>query len=331
MRTMIVGVMVVFVGLGATGLDAAERDIVQTDRLPAREGARVVVDAATVDVVVRAGDVRDVEVTTELSISGVGEAKAEDWVARHTPTMSEGDGEVRVAVTPGRDGFMGLGMFTAKARLGLVVPTYAVPDLTTTGGSISVRGDFPGASPLRLRTSTGSVEFTGGAGSIDFRSSSGDARLMVVRPLERLFARTAAGDVDLDGGAREVEIDTASGDVFLSGLSGPADVITSTGKISVRWDRLDPSAHVRIRSTSGRIHLMLPQTVRPRGTLTTTGGSIRSDFPGLVNEAGDTIELAGDGPLFEVETASGEIVVSHSVGWEGTVESTPTPTPGVPD
>lgn len=327
MRTMTVGAMVVFVGLGAAGLDAAERDIVRADRLSAREGTRVVVDAATVDVVVRAGDVPDVEVTTELSISGVGEAKADDWVARHTPTMSDNDDVVRVSVAPGRDGFMGLGMFTAKARLGLVVPPYAVPDLTTTGGSISVRGDFPTASPLLLRTSTGSVDFTGGAASVDFRSSSGDARLVVVRPLERLFARTAAGDVDLEGGAREVEIDTASGDVFLSGLSGPADVITSTGKITIRWDRLDPSASVRVRSTSGRIHLMLPETVRPRGTLTTTAGSIRSDFPGLVNEVGDTIELAGDGPLLEVETASGEIVVSHAVGWEGTAVSTPTPLP----
>jgi hypothetical protein len=327
MRTLTVGAMVVFVGFGAAGVGAAERDVLRTDRLAAPEGTRVVVDAATVDVVVRTGDVPDVEVTTELSISGVGEAKAEDWVARHTPTLSEGDDEVRVTVAPGRDGFMGLGMLTAKARLGLVVPTHAVPDLTTTGGSISVRGDFPAASPLRLRTSTGSVEFTGGADSIDVRSSSGDARLVVVRPLDRIFARTAAGDVDLEGGAREATVDTASGDVFLSGLSGSADVITSTGDITLRWDRLDPSVKVRVRSTSGRVHLVLPEAVRPRGTLTTTGGSIRSDFPGIVNEAGDTIELAGDGPRLEVETASGEIVVSHAVGWEGAVDAEPTPTP----
>ena len=317
MRTTILVLMVLVLGFGVATPGAAERDLVRTDRLPAPEGTRIVVDAATLDVIVRSGDVREAEITTELSISGVGESKADDWITRHTPTVAEDDGDVRVTATPGSGGFLGLGMFTAKARLGLVVPVRSVPDVTTTGGSITVRGDFPTASPLRLRTSTGRVEFTGGAGSIDLRSASGDARLVVMRPLDRLFARTSSGDVDLDGGAREATVDTASGNVFLSGLSGSTEVTTSTGRITVRWDRLDPNAAVRVRSTSGRIQLVLPETVRPRGTLTTTGGSIRSDFPGLVNEAGDTIELAGDGPRLEVETASGEIVISHAVGWEG--------------
>jgi hypothetical protein len=309
--------------LTVSALGAAERELVRTDELLAPPGTRIVVDAATLDVVVRSGDVRAAEVSTELSISGVSESKADDWISRHTPTMTAADDEIRVVASPGQGGFLGLGMFTAKARLGLVVPTSSVPDLTTTGGSISVRGDFPAADPLRLRTATGSVEFTGGAEAIDFRSASGDARLVVVRPLQRLFARTSSGDVDLEGGSRDATVDTASGNVFVSGLSGPAEVTTSTGRITLRWDRVDPSTTIRVRSTSGRIHLVLPENVRPQGALTTVAGSIRSDFPGIVNDAGDTIELAGDGPRLEIETASGEIVLSHAVGWEGASEYRP--------
>lgn len=314
---------------GSLNAVAAERDLTRTDRFPGVPGTRVVVDAASLDVVARSGDVREVEVTTELSISGVGSDRAAAWIARHTPTATAENGTVRVVASPGRSGFLGLGIFTARARLGIVAPAATIPDLTTTSGSIALRGDFPNADPLRLRTATGGMEMVGAAGSVDVRTASGDSRVQVVRPLNRFFARSSSGNVVLDGGARDVEVDTASGDVYLSGLSGSARVITAAGKITLRWDRLEPDASVRVRSTSSRIHLVLPDTVRPSGTLTTTGGNIRSDFPGLVNEAGDTVELAGDGPRLEVETASGEIIVSQAIGWNDASEGPP-PQPDAP-
>jgi hypothetical protein len=53
--------------------------------------------------------------------------------------------------------------------------------------------------------------------------------------------------------------------------------------------------------------LEIPASVRPAGTLTTTTGNVRSDFPGEVTEDGSSLRLTGDGPVFDVETASGEI------------------------
>jgi len=175
---------------------------------------------------------------------------------------------------------------------------------------------FPNARPLHLRTSTGDAEMFGAASSIDFRSSAGGVRLEVIRPLESLMARTASGDVSLTGGARTVQVDTASGRIWLRNLSGNADVSTSTSKITLSWDRLEANATVRIRSSSGRVQLVVPAEIRPQGTLRTTTGSVRSEFPGEVIKNGMTLRLAGDGPTFDVETASGDIQLTAGGAWD---------------
>ncbi|MCP4592789.1 MAG: hypothetical protein GY842_18805 [bacterium] len=89
----------------------------------------------------------------------------------------------------------------------------------------------------------------------------------------------------------------------------------STGKVTLRWDRLEPGSVIRVSTSSGPVHLTVPEGVHPQGTLRTTAGTIRSDLPGVVNEAGDTIELDGDGPVFDIETASGKITLTSSDGW----------------
>jgi len=304
-------------GCLAPPASAAQREHSGTERFAAPDGTRVVIDTASVDVRLRSADVSNVEVATELKISGVGEERAERYIASHMPVTEISDGSISVTVSPGRSGFLGFGTLTARARLGFLVPGHVVPDITTTGGSISIRGDFPAAQPLYLRTATGDMELVGAATSVDIRSASGDARLDLIRPLERCFARTSSGSVDLSGGAREVHADTASGSVWMDNLSGDAEVVTSTGKITLSWDRLEPRHRVVVRSDSGRIRLTLPEGVSPRGSLRTIGGNVRSDFPGLVNEAADTITLTGDGPELMVESASGDIVLSSGTWWGG--------------
>lgn len=320
-RTWIVALAAVL-GAAVSGL-AAERNLASSERFPSDAGKRVVVDADTLDVSLRGADVREIEVVTELRISGVGEDKADDWIRRHTPGIEDGPRRLTVTARPGQSGFLGLGFLTTRARIGVVTPPTAVPDLTTTDGGIAVRGDFPLADPLMLRTATGHMELVGAATAVDIRTAAGDARIDVVRPLERLFARTSSGNVQLTGGARQVHVDTASGDVWLENLSGSAEVVTSTGGITLRWDRLDADDEVRVRTSSGRVHLVLPEGVEPGGTARTTAGAIRSDLPGTINETGDTVELAGDGPTLTVSSESGEIVLSRASGWETVELSSP--------
>jgi hypothetical protein len=302
------------------GVDAAQRKVLDTQRFPLPSSARVAVDVASTTVHVRSSDVLEVEVTNDLRISGVGEDKAAAWIDRHTPTIVAGEDGLDIRVEPGRDGFLGLGLLTARARMYVVTPATAVPDVTTGDGDIRVHGDFPEAAPLRLRTATGGMELEGATRELEIRSASGDARIQVIRPIDRIFARTSSGDIDLEGGARQVEIDTASGDVRLRNLSGSATVATSTGKIVLHFDRVDPDSTIDVRTASGRVHIVLPEGARPRGTLSTTTGTIRCDLEARASEVGNTLELTGDGVELVVDTASGEIVVEVadvSIPWSG--------------
>ena len=308
----------VLLGLGAGTLPAAQREHSGIETFAAPDGTRVVVDTATVDLSVRTADVPEVEVATELRISGVGEERAERFIASHMPTTEVSDGRITITINPGRSGFLGLGILTARTRLSLLLPGHVIPDITTSGGAISIRGDFPNARPLYLRTATGDMELVGAAAAVDIRSASGNTRLELIRPLENFFARTSSGNLSLSGGARKVHADTASGSVSMDNLSGDAEVITSSGKLTLAWDRLEPENRVVVRSDSGRIRLTIPEGVSPRGSLRTIGGNLRSDFPGIVNEAGDTITLAGDGPEILIESASGDVVLEAGTWWGGT-------------
>jgi hypothetical protein len=295
---------------------AAQKDVASSESFPAGESKRLLVDVADLDVRIRTADVDSIETDVLLRISGTSEDKAQRWVENHTPVFTDAEDRLQILVEPGKSGFLWFGSLTARARLSLLAPHEIVPDITTTSGSIQIRGDFPNARPLLLRTSTGNIDVDGAAASIDFRSAAGDAQIRVIRPLDALIARTSSGDVNLAGGARKVRVDTASGRISLQNLSGETEVSTSTGKITLRWDRLEPDARVRVRSSSGRVQLIIPAGVRPQGTITTTTGSVRSEFPGEVIEGGMTLRLSGDGPTFDVETASSEIQLTIGEVWQ---------------
>jgi len=301
--------------LNAFVATAAQREHSRTEGFAAPDGTHVVIDTASVDIRLRTADISEVEVASDLRISGVGEERAERYISSHTPTTEVAEGRITVTVNPGKSGFLGFGTLTARARLGFLTPGHVIPDITTTSGSITIRGDLPNAQPLYLRTATGDMELIGAASAVDIRTASGDARLELIRPAERFFARTSSGNLNLSGGAKEVHADTASGSVWMENLSGNTDVVTSTGKITLTWDRLDADHRVVVRSDSGRIRLTLPDNVAPSGSLRTIGGTIKSDFPGIVNEAGDAVTLSGDGPELLVESASGDVVLEAGSWW----------------
>lgn len=288
---------------------AAQKDLKLTERFPSSEGKKLVVDAADLDVSLRTADVGEIAAEIDLHIGATGEGKAQNWIENHTPAFHDDEGQLQIIVNPAKSGFLGFGKLSARARLDLLAPTGIVPDLTTTRGSIQVRGDFPGARPLRLRSMAGDISLVGAAASLRIDGADGDADIEVIRPLESFDASTSSGDVRLVGGAREAIVGTASGKIWLENLSGSVEISTSTGKVNITWDRLDADQTVRIRSSSGRVHLVVPEGVHPQGTLTTTTGSIRSELPGEIVGDGSALRLAGDGPTFDVETASAEIVL----------------------
>jgi DUF4097 and DUF4098 domain-containing protein YvlB len=294
---------------------AAKKDLNTLEKYPSAPAKVVRVDGADLDVSVRTADIDSIEAEVQLHIGGTGGEKAQRWIDNHTPTFSDSEGVLDIVVEPGKTGFLGFGSLSARAHLGLIVPGEVIPDLTTTSGRIELRGDFPNSDPLRLRSSTGDLVMTGAATSIDISTAEGDVQIEVLRPLQSFVARTSAGDVSLVGGTRSARVDTASGRIWLQDLSGSIDASTSTGKITLSWDRLEAGETVRIRSSSGRVQIIVPDGVQPQGTLTTTTGSIHSQLPGEIVEDGTALKLSGNGPVFDVETASGEIQLTIGEVW----------------
>jgi len=231
---------------------AAQKNLSLSEGFPSKEGKRVEVDAADLEVRVNGADVDEIEVDVLLHIRGVGDEKGQRWIESHTPSFADADDKLRITVETGKSGFLGFGHLSARAQLSVLVPGEVIPDITTTTGSIQVRGDFSAADPLRLRTSSGDMELVGAAASLDVRTAEGDAQIEVIRPFSHFFARTSSGDVRLVGGAQEARVDTASGKISLENLSGSVAISTSTGRITLSWDRLDPGHTIRIRSPSGK-------------------------------------------------------------------------------
>ena len=309
---LVVGLMLPF----AVGpADAAVREFFGSDSFVVSDGGQVVVNVWDVDLFVRAADTPMVHCTTDLRIAGTGAEKADQWIAARVPKFTESDEGLSLSLDPGDEGFLGIGAFTRRRRLGLLIPHQVTPDLTTSSGEITLEGDFFNSDPLRLRTGSGSIDFDGAAKSLEIRTTSGKTTVRVVRPLNRLWVRTSSGSIRLTGGALEVEIETASGNVALSALSGSATVTSVGGTLDLEWDHLKPGAVVKVRSLKGDIIVTLPHSARPRGVLTTTSGVIKSEFPGEVNEKGDIVTLVGDGPQLEIETASGDILLKANRGW----------------
>ncbi len=310
--------------LGSVPAFSASRSLDRSWSFPAQGGKRIVVDTSDMDVQLRVGDVREILVTVDAHISNVTERQAEAWATMHTPEISDTDGSLKIETKRGPKGI--LGHLTARARLFIVAPMSAIPDLATLSGNITVTGDFPDAAPLRLATMTGDVSFLGAARSLTAIATSGKVELQVVRPLEELIVRTTSGRVTFTGGARKVNVDTASGAISLKNLSGSAEISTSSGAITLTWDRLDADQGIVVRSTRGNIHLSVPPGVKPAGELRTVKGKIEARIPGTRSDDGTTLQLPGEGPVFDVETAKGQIVLT--VWGPGENPAAPVPSPG---
>jgi hypothetical protein len=99
----------IILAAGAVSLHAAQKDLDRTDRFPAAEGKIVEVDAADLDLRVRAADVESIEANTMLHIGGTGDDKGQRWIDNHTPTFTDGDERLQIVVEPGKSGFLGFG------------------------------------------------------------------------------------------------------------------------------------------------------------------------------------------------------------------------------
>lgn len=151
----------------ATALPAAERRDVIQRVFPAAPGRVVLIDAGPLDLYVRAADVPEIRINTELAAGALKEAQALAWIEAHRPVIKDAPEAFKLSVPEARRFGLLRGVIASRARIEVVLPFRVLPDLATTTGSLTVEGEFPDARPLRLRTASAEVLFTGWAPKIE--------------------------------------------------------------------------------------------------------------------------------------------------------------------
>lgn len=293
--------------LAAPAAWAAEKNESMEQTFTAPAGKRVIVDAGALDVAVRRAEINEIRLRVELSAGALRETQAAAWVERHRPTIEDSATELRITAPDVRGVRLFRGVVISRARLDLVLPPGVRADLATSSGNLIVEGEFAESRPMRLRSNSGSIQFTGWVPEMEVRSTSGDMRVHVSRPLDRLLARSASGSITLLGGTREARCETSSGSIRLEGLLGSLTVTTSSGTVSAFFDVLPPGSEVRVATTTGRVQLTLPPGSQPGGEIASTRGEIRSVYPGQASTEDRRLLLAGSEAKIYVVTASGKV------------------------
>jgi hypothetical protein len=286
---------------------SAERTETISKTYPATPGKTVIIDAGPLDVAVRSAAIDEIRLKVELTAGAFSEKQALAWLDAHRPVIQDAAESLQLTAPDPRGVKLFRGVVISRARVELVLPYFVRPDLSTSTGNITVEGEFPAAKPLRLRVATGSVDFSGWAGEVEARSTSGDLRVRAVRALDYFLARTADGNVQLTGGARRVRCDASSGDVRLEGLLGSIGVVSTSGDVLAQFDTLATGDEVRIGATTGQVRVGLPPGATPGGEVTSKSGEIRSAFPGTADPKGGKLTLSGTTGSLLVSTTKGKI------------------------
>lgn len=277
------------------------------------------------EVEVREGDT--ITATVDLEVSASSSGLARRWIENHTPAFTDGAETLEISVPSGRRTSLVLGQLRTHGTIVLTVPPQCRLEVDSSSGDISIEGKAPLAGPVRLTTSSGDAEISGGVGELIMHSSSGD--LQVDRTaLGRLEFESSSGDVRVRSGCGNALVDTSSGEVRLHDLEGSLSADTSSGDVVVSWTSV-PGGGVRVSSTSGDVDLELPANVTLRGDVATSSGELRSDFPATSERRGRRLTLNGGSGAIEVEirTTSGDV---HLRQGDETATSGAAPTPATP-
>jgi DUF4097 and DUF4098 domain-containing protein YvlB len=272
---------------------------------------RLEVDARWLDIHLSpvSGDQVTVKADFKVTMSG-GDARAQKC-ADNNKVRLETEGDTLIIRQGERDArdsscSVTLGYSRLEGRIDIGVPAGIPLRLEEASGDVSLSGDF-GAATVASRSASGDFTLTGQVRELETEVASGDIRITVDKPLQKLKLESASGSARLKGGAAEVNAQAASGDITLEDLTGPAEVRSASGDISLSWSAVAPASRIDVEAASGGVALTFPSGVTPGGSLSVHSGEIQSDLPGVAGERGRSFKLSGSDAMVTVHTASGDI------------------------
>ncbi len=271
--------LVAFVVAAATALVAPqvtplERNIERTYQV--EPGSTVAVELSGGRISVVPGRGRTVELTLVQRVYTDNERDADAALEDYSVGFSQDTGTVRLVARRKRGAdFSVWRRVRVNMNAELAVPPDVRLDLTTSGGSIEVRGQR--SAPVGASTSGGSITVDGGTAPIAENTSGGSIR--IGRISHSLRARTSGGSI------RVAEVASSASDV---------DVSTSGGSVRVG---VDPSARLTIdASTSG-------------GSVSADGLALESSRRSRTHIAG---QINGGGGRLKASTSGGSVRISRA-------------------
>ncbi|MBZ5638376.1 MAG: DUF4097 family beta strand repeat-containing protein [Acidobacteriia bacterium] len=214
--------------------------------------------------------------STEAGVHVVVTSRSDDLEKRYKFEFQEAPGEVRITGKKADTGWL-------------------------RGISVHFEIRAPRATSLSLRTSGGSIEASGLAGTADVDTSGGS---ISIDDLEgALKAHTSGGSITLREIKGDVRVETSGGSINASSIAGSLDARTSGG-------------HVDVENVTGD------------AVLRTSGGSVKARNAGgrvIAKTSGGSIEVSfarGNARGGELETAAGSVEVTVDPSASLTVDAT---------
>lgn len=155
--------------------------------------------------------------------------------------------------------------------------------LQDTSGRVDVTIMVPRDCPVRLNLVSANAVVSGLSARVTVRTASGDVTLNGVTG--SIEAATGTGVIEAQRLSGSVSFTSVSGDLALArGAIDRLKANSVSGKITTDVDVRDGGS-VRVGTVSGEVAMRLPTSVSARVSLSSVGGRIDSEFPGLTGKS----------------------------------------------
>src|SRR5262249_17125642 len=114
-------------------------------------------------------------------------------------------------------------------------------------------------------------------------STSGDVEVTQVSG--DLRARSTSGKVTVKGVTGTVNASSTSGSVYVGEINGTVSGRSTSGNVEVDILQLSGAGDMEFASTSGNVRVKLPANLDADVRMSTTSGSLKSDFPITIEES----------------------------------------------
>ena len=314
-----------FLGLTAGASYAATEENLKTN-FTALPGGQLVVDVDSSAIEVRTHPAQEIDVEIHRRVSMRTEAREKQWLEDRPVVITREGNTLRIRARKSGASVgwsWSAGTQSIDSRFVVTVPVEFAADLSTSGGSIGVKGLH---GLLKANTAGGSLRFEETQGELKGNTSGGGIQLSGCTG--NLRVETSGGGIKSEGGAGSLHADTSGGSIEVRRFGGPAKVRTAGGGIrlegvagDLHGETSGGSIHaviaapvpgaVRLSTSGGGIEVRTPKSAAFDLKAETSAGRVTCDLPIQSSDKPNRSHLAGPvnggGPKMQLETSAGGI------------------------